>query len=176
MSRAFTARPGPVLEGRFARPTNERMKTLARADCRAEIARRLRTLQPDAARRWGRMTAHQMICHLGDACRMATGEKPVQMVPPPRFGRTLLKYVVLCAPVRWPEGVPTTFELDQECAGTRPADFGADLASVERLLESLLEREAVGWPPHPIFGRMSRAQWLRWAYLHTDHHLRQFGA
>jgi len=30
--------------------------------------------------------------------------------------------------------------------------------------------------PHPIFGWMSEASWMRWAYLHTDHHLRQFGA
>ena len=31
-------------------------------------------------------------------------------------------------------------------------------------------------PPHPIFGPLSHAAWLRWAWLHTDHHLRQFGA
>ena len=24
-------------------------------------------------------------------------------------------------------------------------------------------------------GTLSEAAWLRWAYLHTDHHLRQFG-
>ena len=29
---------------------------------------------------------------------------------------------------------------------------------------------------HPFFGAMSPNQWLRWGYLHTDHHLRQFGA
>jgi hypothetical protein len=29
---------------------------------------------------------------------------------------------------------------------------------------------------HPIFGRMSEAAWLRWGWLHADHHLRQFGA
>ena len=29
---------------------------------------------------------------------------------------------------------------------------------------------------HPIFGRLSRTAWLRWGYLHIDHHLRQFGA
>jgi len=28
---------------------------------------------------------------------------------------------------------------------------------------------------HPIFGRMSLWEWQRWGYLHTDHHLRQFG-
>ena len=30
--------------------------------------------------------------------------------------------------------------------------------------------------PHPIFGRMSEAAWLRWGDVHTDHHLRRFGA
>jgi len=29
---------------------------------------------------------------------------------------------------------------------------------------------------HPIFGPMSRSDWLRWAYLHMDHHLRQFNS
>jgi hypothetical protein len=28
---------------------------------------------------------------------------------------------------------------------------------------------------HPVFGQMSESAWLRWAYVHTDHHLRQFG-
>jgi hypothetical protein len=34
-----------------------------------------------------------------------------------------------------------------------------------------LERE-----PHPVFGPMTRVDWLRWGYLHVDHHLRQFSA
>jgi hypothetical protein len=34
---------------------------------------------------------------------------------------------------------------------------------------------AAGRPAHPIFGRMTEAEWMRWGYLHTDHHLRQFG-
>jgi len=32
------------------------------------------------------------------------------------------------------------------------------------------------WQPHPRLGRMSEREWLRWGYLHMDHHLRQFGA
>jgi hypothetical protein len=30
--------------------------------------------------------------------------------------------------------------------------------------------------PHPMFREMSEKDWMRWGYLHTDHHLRQFGA
>jgi len=29
--------------------------------------------------------------------------------------------------------------------------------------------------PHPIFGAMKPWDWMRWGYLHADHHLRQFG-
>ena len=88
-----------------------------------------------------------------------------------------MKWIALYTPLRWPPGIPTRPEIDQEAGGTRPADFAADVAEVEPLLERIA---AAGtrrsWPAHPIFGRMSGSAWLRWAYLHTDHHLRQFGA
>ncbi len=28
---------------------------------------------------------------------------------------------------------------------------------------------------HPYFGNLTKWEWMRWAYLHADHHLRQFG-
>ena len=28
---------------------------------------------------------------------------------------------------------------------------------------------------HPVFGGMTREEWLLWGYAHVDHHLRQFG-
>jgi hypothetical protein len=43
------------------------MKTLARERDRDEILRRLTTLDPQRAARWGRMSAHQMVCHLTDS-------------------------------------------------------------------------------------------------------------
>jgi hypothetical protein len=103
------------------------MKTLARDRDKAEILRRLATLTPASERRWGKMTVHQMVCHLADGFRMTSGERPVRDVA-----------------VR---------------------------------LEAFLEQARAGrCRPHPIFGRLSPAAWLRWGYLHCDHHLRQFGA
>lgn len=152
------------------------MKTLAQERCRAEIASRLRMVRPESARRWGRMSAHQMLCHLSDACRMATGDKPVSDATGP-LQQTIVKWIVLYLPVPWPSGVLTRPEIDQLCHGTRPTNFAADRAELEALLERLAaRRDHASWPPHPLFGRMSRAEWLRWAYLHADHHLRQFGA
>ena len=122
------------------------------------------------------MSAHQMICHLSDSFRIATGEKRASDASG-RMQRTLVKWIALYAPVRWPPGIPTRPEVDQQCGGTRPVDFAADVAELEALLEVITTREReFDWPVHPIFGTMSQAAWLRWAYLHADHHLRQFGA
>jgi len=150
------------------------MKTLARERDTNEIIRRLRTLRPDSVRRWGRMSAHQMVCHLNDGFRMATGELPVTCSPTLRQ-RTLIKWIAIHLPVRWPSDIMTVPEIDQEIGGTSPGDFAAELADLERRVERIAARRGASWPMHPIFGRMSEAEWLRWAYLHVDHHLRQFG-
>jgi hypothetical protein len=151
------------------------MKTLARPRDKAEIIRRLRQLRPDSARRWGRMSAHQMVCHLSDSIRMVTGEKPVSDATS-LFHRTILKCVVLYLPLRWPPDILTRPEIDQQLGGTKPVSFAADVAELEALLELFTARARdADWQLHPIFGRMSKTAWLRWAYLHNDHHLRQFG-
>lgn len=149
------------------------MKTLARHRDRTEILRRLRQVRPDSAARWGRMTAHQMICHLSDAFRMVTGHKAVSHTASlPE--RTVVKWIALYLPVKWPAGLVTRPEIDQELGGTRPDDFAADAAALEGLVD-LMAQSPIHAKRHPIFGRMSEAAWHRWAYLHVDHHLRQFG-
>src|SRR5918994_1844061 len=110
------------------------MKTLARPRDKAEIIRRLRQLRPDSARRWGRMSAHQMVCHLSDSIRMVTGEKPVSDATS-LFHRTILKCVVLYLPLRWPPDILTRPEIDQQLGGTKPVSFAADVAELESLLE-----------------------------------------
>lgn len=152
------------------------MKTLARERDKAEILGRLRSVRPESVRRWGRMSPHQMVCHLADWSRMALGQRAVS----PATGvlqRTLLKVVALYVPVPWPSGIRTRPEVDQERGGTRPVVFAADVAQAEELLQLVtaptrhLDRQL-----HPVFGPMSDAAWLRLGYLHADHHLRQFGA
>jgi len=150
------------------------MKSFARDACRVEIGERLRLVRADSVRRWGTMTAHQMVCHCADACRMALGETTPREVSTAAT-RTVIKWIALYAPLRWPAGIQTVDEFDQSKAGTCPTDFAADVDELERLLERVRHREAA-WPRHPIFGPMTEATWLRWAYLHMDHHLRQFGA
>lgn len=151
------------------------MKTFLNSQDKAEIFERLQRLRPDSARRWGRMTAHQAICHLNDSFRCKFGERASTSADN-LFTRTVMKWVALKLPLPWPHGVKTMPENDQEIGGTPPAEFERD----RRQLESLIERFCQPLPstqlhPHPYFGRMTEGEWMRWGYLHCDHHLRQFG-
>lgn len=150
------------------------MKTLARARDKAEVLRRLQALSAASPRRWGRMSAPQMVCHLSDSFLAVTGQRHVSMAAD-LLQRTLVKWIALYLPLRWPAGVRTRPELDQHAGGgTRPAQFEVDVARLLQLVEQVTSAEP-RWHVHPRFGRMSDGEWLRWAYLHMDHHLRQFG-
>ena len=152
------------------------MKTMSNLADRQEIARRLRSVEPTSQRRWGKMSAHQMVCHLSDGFRMymaVTKVKPAS-VPAPR---AVLKFVALWAPIPWPHGFQTVPELDQQADGTPPAVFDADVHELHALIERFARTPRdYNWQPHPHFGPLSDKEWMRLAYLHCDHHLRQFGA
>ena len=152
------------------------MKTLAIPEVKQEIIERVRRVQPDSPRRWGIMTAPQMICHLADSFRGVTGEKGTRMAKGIPM-RGLIKFFALRVPLPWPHGVPTLPEMDQvKGGGTPPSEFKSDVLELERLVNKITAiPRKFEWAPHPIFSRMNEQEWMRWSYLHMDHHLRQFG-
>ena len=122
------------------------------------------------------MTAPQMVCHLSDSFRVVLGQKAVTPATGP-LQRTVIKWIALYVPLAWPAGIVTRPEVDQEAGGTRPGEFERDRAELEALVEVVtMNPRALAGQSHPIFGRMSERAFLRWSYLHMDHHLRQFGA
>jgi hypothetical protein len=152
------------------------MKTLENPQDREELSQRLGDVRADSERHRDKMSAHQMICHLADRFRGVMGEKEVK--PMSRsFARKFVKWVALYAPMPWPHGVKTRPEMDQQMGGTQPGDFDADVRELRRLFEKFTRRPLeFQRRRHPIFLEMSEKDWLRWGYLHIDHHLRQFGA
>jgi hypothetical protein len=150
------------------------VKSLARTRDAADILERLHRLRPDTVRCWGRMSSHQMVCHLTDGCRMLTGERTTASAPTP-LPKPVMRWIALYLPVRWSTALPTTPELDQAAGGTSPVEFAADVAELAGRLRGIADSDCRFAPKHPVFGTMSQSAWHRWAYLHADHHLRQFG-
>jgi len=120
------------------------------------------------------MSANQMICHLYDSYLAALGEKHVSSAAG-FLQRTILKWIALKLPAKWPKGIATRPEVEQGVGGTPPTDFEQDRAELISVFNRFCDESANLSAPHPIFGHMSREEWLRWGYLHADHHLRQFG-
>src|SRR3954449_11765061 len=150
------------------------MKTLSNSDDQQEIFSRLAQLSLEDQAQWGHMSAHQMLCHLRDSYCVALGEKTTS----PATGflqRTLAKWVALWIPVRWMKGFPTRPELEQGKGGSLPTEFTCDLNGLEVVLSRFCDGLREPGAPHPVFGPMRAREWLRWGYLHADHHLRQFG-
>lgn len=150
------------------------MKTLSNSRDKNELLVRFANVRPDSQPRWGAMSAHQMICHLSDSFRGSLGERYVRPATN-LFKRKVLKWVALWVPLRWPHGIKTLPEMDQQRGGTPPSDFASDSEKFRILFERFCSSENE-FAPHGMFGQMSRSERMRHAYLHIDHHLRQFGA
>lgn len=150
------------------------MKILSDPSARQEILDRLQNVSPRSQRKWGRMTSHQMVCHLSDSYKGVIGLKSLGRVDN-LFSRSLIKWVALRSPTPWPHGTKTMPEMDQMIGGTPPGVFEADMTELQALVSRVSSQNRdFNWSRHPFFGEMSEWEWQRWAYLHTDHHLRQF--
>jgi hypothetical protein len=138
-----------------------------------QLAERLKRLSPDSPRQFGTLTAHEMLCHVGDSFQAVLGERKASPMDT-WFSRTVVKWIALHTPLPWPAGVRTRPEVDPKKEGTKPAEFEADRQRVVDLLRRFASADTK-YDRHPGFGEMSREEWLLWGYGHVDHHLRQFG-
>ncbi len=152
------------------------MKILSDPQSRQEILARFAKVRPETPRLWGKMTASQMICHVCDAFLGIMGDLPIEPVRGFSFWPMMKKFV-LYAPMKWPHGVPTRPEIDQVAGGgTPPSHFAADVRNLTAAIEKFSQQpRTFQFRPHPMFQVMSERDWMRWGYLHCDHHLRQFG-
>lgn len=149
------------------------MRTLLSAADRASINRRIQSLTSSDTHRWGKMQVGGMICHLTDSFRLAMDDTEVSLATDP-LRRKLVKWIALKSPTKWPRGIPTRPEMEQGKGGTPPSDFEADRTRLLEIIDFFCANPPSEACPHPIFGVLSREEWMRWGWLHADHHLRQF--
>lgn len=149
------------------------MRNIGNPSVLEDLVTRLGGLTPAQPCVWGTMNAQQMALHLGDASAAVLKQRPFKSTPRERPA-TLQRFVLLHLLPAMPRGIKSGAE--PAAVVTDPARFGSD---VERAA-SLLQQLAAASPDtlvncHPILGPMTRSNWMRWAFMHTDHHLRQFG-
>jgi hypothetical protein len=119
---------------------------------------------------WGKLTAPEMVVHLGDQLRMALGEFSCE--PVPGVWRTpVFRAAFLYIPGLWVKNQPGP----PEAFVTTPTNWDADIAMLQELLNQLVEKDpASDWGDHPNLGTMSKNAWGIFTYGHFNHHLKQF--
>lgn len=142
------------------------------AQYKNEILRRVRSLRPDAQRRWGKMSVTQMLWHVNEAMEGALGRiKMDAMKLPVPLPRSILKFLVLNAP--WGKGAPT---LKRWIPQHDQYDFASERDRCCRLIEEITSKPvADAWPDSPTLGRMRGTEVSRLQAKHLNHHLTQFG-
>jgi len=150
------------------------MTTVFDKPTRAELIRRINTVDETSTARWGRMNVYQMLRH----CTL--WEAWIQGKPPRTYKQALIGRVFGRMALRGmtkddrplARNIPTT-------RAFRIAETTGDVAAERRKWAALVdEYEHYANPDfiHDFFGRMTREQVGQLAYKHSDHHLRQFGA
>lgn len=149
-------------------------QTLSNPTDVASVLSRIERITPESQRQWGKMNPHQMICHCADQLRFATGEKMGK-----DFSNILLRTVgkwLILAGMGFPKNSPTLPELDVvKGTGSQPVDFAHDVDALKNLVHTVANPTTRLTTAHPAFGTTNREEWTRLAWLHLDHHLRQFG-
>jgi hypothetical protein len=149
------------------------MNTLANTAGLASIVERLQSVTPEDPALWGLMNAPEMVCHLRGAFRVAMGDLPSIPIDLP-VPRSILKPAALWVPIPWRRNFATVPALKLGAPTMQVGSFEVDRSDVLAELHRFCRPEQPR-SEHAFFGAMSFIEWMRWGYLHTDHHLRQFG-
>ena len=147
------------------------MKSVWNARDHGDLRDRVQRLTPASSAQWGRMNAPQMVAHLTDSLRMASGELHAEPKNMPLLRYPPMKQLIIyCLP--FPKGAPTAPEL----LARKPGAWTEEVGLLRDELDQFVRRgPAATVKVHPAFGRLSGKAWGTLVYRHIDHHLKQFG-
>lgn len=149
------------------------MKSLFNPADNKEIIERLNRLTSSTPAQWGKMNVSQMITHCQAPLNLALGNvKAKKNILGLLFGSIIKKMVV---------DNDKPFKKDLPTDKTFIIKNTPEFEKVKNELIVLIGKfsntdpEAFSKDRHPIFGKLTRADWDKLTWKHLDHHLRQFG-
>jgi len=142
---------------------------------KTEYINALRSLDSNAPRKWGKMNVQQMIEHMSDYVRIASGRTPMQIVTPAEQLERMQGFLASEKPFR--ENTPNAL-MSEEPSPERHAtkeDAIDELQSEINYFFNAFANEPEKKLDNPFFGTLGYEQQVQLLYKHATHHLRQFG-
>ena len=141
-----------------------------------DAAARFEGLPADAKPLWGTLTRDGVVAHLAGAFEYSMGRiEPLPRqtgVPVPRLLGWLLVNGI------W--SIPKNVKFKGNDGNVAPAiQTEGGIEKLREVMEEFIVLVEKGETPqgtHPIFGKFSPMQWLKFHRVHLMHHLKQFGA
>ena len=141
-----------------------------------EFTETLAKLDADAQRQWGKMNVQQMIEHMTDSVKLASGKIPAEVVTPDEKIPAMQSFMESDKPFK--ENTRNAL-LPEEPIPVKNADKESAISELQqetdhffKVHESDKERKT----PNPFFGHLGFEQQVQLLYKHAMHHLKQFGA
>ncbi|MNU54489.1 hypothetical protein D3C71_435470 [compost metagenome] len=138
------------------------------------VLTRLNKLTPETKPEWGKMSAQRMVEHLTDTLRVATGEKPQELLIPEEKVERMVAFLYTDKPMA------KNMEVPFAKADTPLRHEELELA-IDEFVEVYLEfQELFAENPelktvHAFYGPLSYEQWDLLHKKHLTHHFTQFG-
>jgi len=141
----------------------------------ADFERRVSAVDANAARRWGTMSVARMFAHLRIILEISLEERETK--DESRAWLMPVLWVLLFELwTEWPKGkIKASPQFLDDAAENAEAERAQVIALMRRFVqraEEAPERLVL----EPMLGRVSLRKWRRIHGVHTDYHLRQFGA
>jgi len=140
-----------------------------------EFPELLKKLTPETPRLWGSMNPQQMVEHLTDYVRVASGKTPVEVITAeeqlPAFRRFLASEKQFrpgtINPLNTGEPHPVRMKNLEEAI--------AEYLQEMKDFHSIFKNEPGKTTAHPACGLLNYEDWIRMQYKHLHHHGKQFG-
>ncbi len=142
---------------------------------RSEYTKALSQLDADAPRKWGKMNVQQMIEHMCDYVRIASGKTPVEIITPEDKLPRMQGFLASEKP--FPENTPNVLMPDIP-APVRHASKEDAIYELQQELDHFFavhEQEEGRKTPNPFFGHLDYELQVQLLHKHAKHHLMQFG-
>lgn len=137
-----------------------------------ETLERIKKLQPNSQRQWGKMNVAQMMAHVRELLLIATGEKNVK---PSLIGKIMAPFIkpIIMSNKPFRKNLPTGPDF---VTGNVDKDFTIEKELLINTYTRLLQNgeQGVEGRVHPLFGKLSSYEWGFSQWKHLDHHLKQF--
>jgi hypothetical protein len=141
---------------------------------RDEFRNRVLRITAANPRQWGTMNVSQMLHHLNLASGGSLGfyTLPDETYP---VSRTLFRWILVDRFSEQPIGLrlPKGFKIPHGAQ----FDFDFEKQQLIKILDAAWRARSAGdWGPHPMFGKMTAAEWGKLLQIHVDYHLKQFAS